>query len=198
MLFWDIEKKYRACGYDIICGTDEAGRGPLAGPVYAAACILPFGIKITGLNDSKKLSEKKRDVLFEAITNNAISYSIAYSTVEEIEELNILNASLLAMRRAVEKLDPHPSLVLADGNIIRGFATDAVAVIGGDTLSPSIAAASILAKVSRDRVCIDLDRTYPGYGFAKHKGYGTAYHRKMLEILGPCPCHRKSFLHTNK
>lgn len=194
MLSWDIENRYRSHGYDIICGTDEAGRGPLAGPVAAAACILPYGITIDGLDDSKKLSEKKRNLLFDLITANAVSYAVAYASVEEIEEINILNASLLAMKRAVDLLSPQPSLILADGNIIRGFKTDAVAVIDGDALSPSIAAASILAKVSRDRICIELDRQYPEYGIAKHKGYGTAFHREILEKLGPSPCHRKSFL----
>jgi ribonuclease HII len=194
MLSWDIENKYRSHGYDIICGTDEAGRGPLAGPVAAAACILPFGLIINGLDDSKKLSEKKREVLFDIITSNAVAYAVAYATVEEIEEINILNASLLAMRRAVSLLKTQPSLILVDGNIVRGFTTDAVAVIGGDALSPSIAAASILAKVSRDRLCLEIDRQYPEYGIAKHKGYGTAFHRTALEKYGPSPCHRKSFL----
>ena len=194
MLSWNIENEYRSRGYDIICGTDEAGRGPLAGPVTAAACILPYGIQITGLDDSKKLSEKKRGILFDIIVSEAISYAVAYATVEEIEEMNILNASLLAMRRAVSLLSPKPAMILADGNIIRGFETDAAAITGGDALSPSIAAASILAKVSRDRFCVELDRKYPGYGIAKHKGYATAYHREMLKKFGPSPCHRKSFL----
>lgn len=194
MLSWNIENEYRSQGYDIICGTDEAGRGPLAGPVAAAACILPYGLEIAGLDDSKKLSEKKREVLFDIITANAVSYAVAYATVEEIEEINILNASLLAMRRAVAMLKPQPSLILADGNIVRGFTSNAVAVIGGDALSPSIAAASILAKVSRDRLCSEIDRQYPVYGIAKHKGYATAFHRAALEKYGPSPCHRMSFL----
>ncbi len=194
MLSWRIENEYRSLGYTVICGTDEAGRGPLAGPVAAAACILPYGIQITGLDDSKKLSEKKREILYDVITSEAVSYAVAYATVEEIEEINILNASLLAMRRAVSLLSPKPSVVLADGSIIRGFETDAAAIIGGDAISPSIAAASVLAKVSRDRLCVELDRKYPGYGIAKHKGYATAYHREMLKKFGPAPCHRKSFL----
>jgi ribonuclease HII len=132
--------------------------------------------------------------MFDIITANAVSYAVAYATVEEIEEINILNASLLAMQRAVSMLNPQPSIILVDGNIVRGFTTGAVAVIGGDALSPSIAAASILAKVSRDRLCLELDSRYPEYGIAKHKGYGTADHRAALEKYGPSPCHRKSFL----
>ncbi|MDD4774091.1 MAG: ribonuclease HII [Eubacteriales bacterium] len=194
MLSWDLETKYRSLGYEIICGTDEAGRGPLAGPVAGAACILPSDFNIDGLDDSKKLSPKKRDLLYEFITAHALSYAVAYASVEEIEEINILNAALLAMERAVRMLNPQPSLILADGNITRGFTKDAVSVIGGDALSPSIAAASVLAKVSRDRLCAELDTQYPGYGIAKHKGYGTAFHYEMLKKLGPSPCHRKSFL----
>jgi ribonuclease HII len=194
MLSWDIENKYRTEGYEIICGTDEAGRGPLAGPVAAAACILPPGIELPGLDDSKKLSKKKRDMLYDLIIAGAVSYSVAYASVEEIDEMNILNASLLAMKRAVDLLKPQPSLVLVDGNIARGFTSDAVAVVGGDALSPSIAAASIIAKVSRDRLCLEIDRQYPGYGIAVHKGYGTAFHCEAIKKYGPSPCHRKSFL----
>lgn len=194
MLEYTLENKYADEGYTVICGTDEAGRGPLAGPVFAAACILPAGLVIEGLNDSKKISEKKREKLFDIIRSEAVSYGIASASEEEIDTLNILNAAQLAMRRAVAMLDPVPDLVLVDGNIARDFEMKAVPVIGGDAISPSIAAASILAKVSRDRVCLELDRLYPEYGFARHKGYPTKQHRDIVRELGPCPCHRKSFL----
>jgi len=194
MLNWDIEDKQIAMGYTIICGVDEAGKGPLAGPVYAAACILPYGYNHPDLKDSKKLSEKKREKLFDEITANAVSYAIEYATVEEIDELNILNASMLAMRRAVEKLEPQPNLALIDGNISRGFNLDTLTIIRGDTVSPSIAAASILAKVSRDRLCYELDKLYPMYEIKRHKGYGTEVHRALLRIHGPSPIHRKTFI----
>ena len=193
-MVWFFEKECIDSGFKIIAGTDEAGRGPLAGPVCAAAVILPFGIDIPGLNDSKKLSEKKREALFDIITFQAIAYSVAYSSVEEIDSMNILNASQLAMRRAVSSLIPQPDFVLIDGNISRGFNIATKCVIHGDALSPSIAAASILAKVSRDRLCIELDEEYPQYGFAKHKGYGTKDHIKALYEYGPSPAHRKTFL----
>lgn len=180
--------------YNIIAGTDEAGRGPLAGPVYAAAVILPVGLEIKGLNDSKKLSPKKRELLFDEICEKAISYSIAYEPVEVIESTDILSASQSAMRKAVSGLSVKPDVVLVDGNIARGFDVPTKTVIGGDAISPNIAAASILAKVSRDRICIELDKKYPEYGFLKHKGYGTAEHRKALLEYGPCPEHRMSFL----
>lgn len=180
--------------YNIIAGTDEAGRGPLAGPVYAAAVILPVGLEIKGLNDSKKLSPKKRELLFDEICEKAISYSIAYEPVEVIESTDILSASQSAMRKAVAGLSVKPDVVLVDGNIARGFDVPTETVIGGDAISPNIAAASILAKVSRDRICIELDKKYPEYGFLKHKGYGTAEHRKALLEYGPCPEHRMSFL----
>lgn len=180
--------------YNIIAGTDEAGRGPLAGPVYAAAVILPVGLEIKGLNDSKKLSPKKRELLFDEICEKAISYSIAYEPVEVIESTDILSASQSAMRKAVAGLSVKPDVVLVDGNIARGFDVPTKTVIGGDAISPNIAAASILAKVSRDRICIELDKKYPEYGFLKHKGYGTAEHRKALLEYGPCPEHRMSFL----
>ena len=194
MLDYSIENQYISEGFAVVCGTDEAGRGPLAGPVFAAACILPVGLIIEGLNDSKKISEKKRDKLFDIIINEAISYGIASSSVEEIDSLNILEAAQLAMRRAVAMLSPVPDLVLVDGNIARGFEMKAVPIIGGDAKSPSIAAASILAKVSRDRDCKILDEMYPEYGFAKHKGYPTKDHMQLVRELGPCPAHRKTFL----
>lgn len=191
---YELEAKYRADGYAVICGVDEAGRGPLSGPVFAAACILPDGFVIPGLDDSKKLTEKKREALFDVICREAVAYSIAYATPEEIDEMNILNADMLAMRRAVEGLSVHPNLALVDGNIARDFLIPAIPVIKGDALSCSIAAASILAKVSRDRICLEHDRLYPAYGFAKHKGYGTKAHMDALRRLGPCPIHRRSFL----
>lgn len=181
-------------GFTIVCGTDEAGRGPLAGPVYAAAVILPEGLQIDGLDDSKKLSEKKRESLFSLICERAISYKIAWADAEEIDRLNILNASQLAMRRAVEGLSPSPDLVLVDGNVARGFASATETIVGGDAKSMSIAAASILAKVARDRFCAEMDALYPLYRFAKHKGYPTKEHRELLLRYGPCPLHRKSFL----
>ena len=191
---YEYENKYIAEGYAVVAGTDEAGRGPLAGPVCAAAVILPEGLIIEGLNDSKKISEKKREKLFDEICEKAISYGIAYASVEEIDELNILNASQLAMRRAVDMLSPHPDLVLVDGNVARGFDCKAVTVIKGDSLSMSIAAASILAKVSRDRVCTELDRQYPQYLLSKHKGYPTKDHMDLVRKYGPSPIHRKTFL----
>jgi ribonuclease HII len=189
-----IEKSFESKGYQFICGVDEAGRGPLAGPVYAAAVILPMGLVIEGLDDSKKLTERKRDALFDVIIQNSVSYSIAFASVQEIEELNILNASQLAMRRAVEALSVKADFALIDGNISRGFTIPTETVIKGDSKSPSIAAASILAKVSRDRYCVELEKKYPGYGFAKHKGYGTKAHYEAIRAKGPCDAHRLSFL----
>ncbi len=180
-------------GYSIVCGTDEAGRGPLAGSVYAAAVILPDGLFIDGLDDSKKLTEKKREKLFDVIAAEAISYGIAFSTPEEIDELNILNAALLAMRRAIAMLTPKPDYVLIDGNVTRGFDIPCRAIVKGDSVSASIAAASVLAKVSRDRSCLELDKLYPGYGFAKHKGYPTKEHYEAIRKHGVLPVHRKSF-----
>lgn len=194
MLNWDLEKELQNNGYKIICGCDEAGRGPLAGDVAAAACILPIGIEIKGLNDSKKLSEKKREELFKVIQENAVCCAVATCSVEEIERYNILECALLAMRRAVEKLDIPPEFILVDGNINRGFSTPSKAIIGGDAKSPNIAAASILAKVTRDRMCYELDEKYPMYGFAKHKGYATKEHREAILKYGPCPEHRSLFL----
>ena len=194
MLTWEIEDGYRTDGLQVLCGCDEAGRGPLAGPVYAAAVILPRGIEIDLLDDSKKLSPKKRDLLYDTIKEKALCYATARAEVEEIEQINILSAALLAMRRAIEQLDIKPEGALIDGNIARGFDLPAFPVIGGDAKCPSIAAASILAKVERDRDCLELDRLYPQYGFAVHKGYATKLHREMILKYGPCPAHRRSFL----
>ena len=191
---YEIEKKYKAEGYSVICGVDEAGRGPLSGCVYAAACILPIDEQIPGLNDSKKLTPKKREALFDIICEKAIAYAIAYATPEEIDEMNILNADMLAMNRAISMLSPAADLALVDGNIARDLPIPAYPVIKGDALSCSIAAASILAKVARDRACLEDDQKYPMYGFAKHKGYGTKQHMDALRTYGPCPLHRRSFL----
>lgn len=188
------EQEFYAQGYNVICGIDEAGRGPLCGPVVAAACILPDGLYIEGLNDSKKLTEKKREKLFDVIKESALAYCIAEASVEEIDTLNILEADLLAMRRAIDGLAIKPDLALIDGNIARDFQIDAIPVIKGDAISMNIAAASILAKVTRDRMCIDLDREYPEYGIAKHKGYGTKAHMDALRQYGPSPIHRKQFI----
>lgn len=194
ILLYDIEEELNNEGYELVCGVDEAGRGPLAGDVYAAAVILPKGLLIEGLDDSKKLTEKKREALFDVITENAAAYAIASVSPEKIDEINILNAVMLAMNTAVEKLSPSADFALIDGNIARGFSIPCKTVIKGDAKSPSIAAASILAKVSRDRECYKLDEMYPEYGFAKHKGYGTKAHMQALFEYGPCPCHRKTFL----
>ncbi len=191
---FDLENEYTAKGYAIIAGTDEAGRGPLCGPVCAAAVILDPNVEIPGLNDSKKLTEKKREALYPLIMEKALSYGIAFASVEEIDRLNILNASQLAMRRAVSMLTPTPDLVLVDGNVAREFPMNTVKVIKGDTISPSIAAASILAKVSRDRLCKELDEAYPQYGIAAHKGYPTKAHMDAVREFGPAPIHRKTFL----
>ena len=180
--------------YTLICGADEAGRGPLCGPVVAAACILPQGVVIEGLNDSKKLTAKKRDKLFDEIKEKSLTYCIAASSVEEIDRYNILEASLLAMRRAIDGLYPVPEAALIDGNVERDFPLPARAVIHGDALVPEIAAASILAKVSRDRGCIELDAQYPQYGIAGHKGYGTRAHMNALREHGPAPIHRARFI----
>ncbi len=194
MLDYRLEQELIDAGYASVCGVDEAGRGPLCGPVVAAACILPTGLVIDGLNDSKKLTPKKRDKLFDDICQNAISYCIAEASVEEINELNILEATLLAMRRAIAGLSIPADFALIDGNIDRDFPLPARAVIKGDATSPSIAAASILAKVTRDRGCEELDRLYPQYGIAKHKGYGTKVHMDALCKYGPTPIHRKQFI----
>ncbi len=176
------------------CGVDEAGRGPLAGPVCAAAVILPEGLILPGINDSKKLTEKKREALFDLICENAVAYGIAFATVEEIEEFNIKNAAYLAMDRAIALLRVKPALALVDGNDKNTLSVPSIKVIKGDALCASIAAASILAKVTRDRCMLELAREYPGYGFEKHKGYGTAAHYAALRQLGPSPVHRPTFL----
>ena len=191
---FEYEEKHYAEGYTAICGCDEAGRGPLCGPVVAAAVILPLGLEIEGLNDSKKLTEKKREMLFDIIKEKAVAYAIAEATPEEIDEINILNASMLAMRRAVEALDVPADFALIDGNHSRGFNIPTEAVVKGDAKSYSIAAASILAKVTRDRGCMELDATYPEYGIAKHKGYPTKEHMDAVRKYGPAPIYRKSFL----
>ena len=191
---YSIENALHEQGYTNVCGVDEAGRGPLCGPVFAAACILPDGLVIDGLNDSKKLTEKKREALFDVIRENAIAYCIASASVDEINELNILEADLLAMRRAIDGLSVKADFAIIDGNIARDFQVPAKAVVKGDATSMSIAAASVLAKVARDRICTDLDRDYPEYGIAKHKGYGTKDHMEALRKYGPSPIHRKKFI----
>lgn len=191
---YSIENQIRNQGYKNVCGVDEAGRGPLCGPVVAAACILPDGLVIDGLNDSKKLTEKKREALFDIICDNAIAFCIAEATVEEIDEMNILEADLLAMRRAIDGLQIKADFALIDGNISRDFQIPAQAIVKGDSKCMSIAAASILAKVTRDRMCIDLDARYHEYGIAKHKGYGTKAHMEALRLYGPSPIHRKKFV----
>lgn len=188
------EKQIMLQGYENICGVDEAGRGPLAGPVCAAAVILPKGMLIEGVNDSKKLSEKKREMLFDIICRDAVAWSVAWASVEEIEEINILNAAMLAMKRAVEGLSVSADYAIIDGNKMPELKIPCQAVISGDALSESVAAASILAKVSRDRLMLELSEKYPEYGFEKHKGYGTKLHREMLLQYGPCELHRPSFL----
>jgi ribonuclease HII len=191
---YSIEKEWIDRGYTYVCGIDEAGRGPLCGPVVAAACILPMGLVIEGLNDSKKLSAKKRDKLFDEIRERALTYCIAQATVEEIDRVNILEASLLAMRRAIAGLSMSADYALIDGNVSRDFPLPCRAVVHGDATSPSIAAASILAKVTRDRMCLDLDAAYPQYGIAKNKGYGSKAHMDALREFGPSPIHRKQFI----
>lgn len=194
MLEYVIEQELNSEGFEFICGVDEAGRGPLCGSVVAAAVILPQGLYIEGLNDSKKLTEKKREALFDVICESAIAYSIVEATVEEIDSTNILEATLNAMRRAVNSLSPKAEFALIDGNIARGFDIPTRPVVHGDAISPSIAAASILAKVTRDRKCIEWDKQYPQYNIAKHKGYGTKDHMNALREYGPSPIHRKKFI----
>ena len=181
-------------GYKIICGVDEAGRGPLAGPVYAAAVILPEGHVIEGVNDSKKISEKKRDMLYDKIVDECVCWSVGVASVSEIDEINILQATFLAMRRAVDGLKIKPDIALIDGNARPGLDIDEMAVVKGDAKSASIAAASILAKVSRDRYMLEMAKQYPQYQFEKHKGYGTKLHYEMLREYGISPIHRKTFL----
>ncbi len=195
MTNFEFDEQLRKQGAALLCGVDEAGRGPLAGPVFAAAVIFDPNRIPEGLNDSKKLSEKKREELFERICEQALAFGIAEATVEEIEKHNILQATFMAMRRAVEKLSIQPDLVLVDGNRIpEGLTAPAQYVIKGDALSASIAAASILAKVSRDRVMLQLAEQYPEYEFTKHKGYGTTLHYQRLAQYGISPIHRRSFL----
>ncbi len=191
---YEFENRKYEEGYTAVCGCDEAGRGPLCGPVVAAAVILPMGLVIDGLDDSKKLTEKKREKLYDVIIENAIAYGIAEASPQEIDEINILNASMLAMRRAVEKLGVKADFALIDGNCSRGFKIPTETVVKGDSKSYSIAAASILAKVTRDRGCKELDAAYPVYNIAKHKGYPTKEHMDAVRKYGPAPIHRKSFL----
>ena len=191
---WEFEEKAKSNGYNVICGVDEAGRGPLAGPVFAAAVILPYNVEIEGLDDSKKLSEKKREVLFDIICEKAIAFGIASCDEKEIDEINILNASMLAMSRAVEKLPVKPEIALIDGNKTPKLEMPAVAIVKGDAKSASIAAASILAKVSRDRFMLKLAEEYPQYEFEKHKGYPTKLHYEKIREFGVSPIHRMTFL----
>lgn len=194
MNWLEFEQEAINKGYHRVCGVDEAGRGPLVGPVCAAAVILPENTIIEGVNDSKKLSEKKREALFEVIKAEAVSYSIAYASVEEIESMNILNATMLAMKRAVEGLDVKADYAMIDGNRLPDLCIDSECIIKGDAKSMSIACASILAKVSRDRLLYKYAEEYPMYGFDKHKGYGTKAHTAAIKEFGPCPYHRMSFL----
>lgn len=197
----DIEKdwlKYenqaKSQGYSFVCGVDEAGRGPLAGPVYAAAVILPDGVIPEGVNDSKKLSEKKREALFDIITEEALDYSIAYATAEEIDDINILQATFLAMKRAIDGLKTKADYAMIDGNRMPPLDIPGETIVKGDANSASIAAASILAKVSRDRFMLKMAEKYPQYQFEKHKGYGTKLHYQMLDEYGPSEIHRQTFL----
>lgn len=191
---WEIEKTWADRGFHAICGIDEAGRGPLAGPVCAAAVILPEGLEIPGLNDSKKLTDKKRRELFPIIEGQALAYGIGWASQEEIDDINILQATFLAMSRAVEQLNIRPDLALVDGNRAPTLDLPVETVVKGDSLSASIAAASVLAKVSRDDVMLRMAGEYPGYGFEVHKGYGTKAHYEALRTFGPSPIHRRTFL----
>ena len=191
---WEIEKTWADRGFHAICGIDEAGRGPLAGPVCAAAVILPEGLEIPGLNDSKKLTDKKRRELFPIIQEQALAYGIGWASQEEIDDINILQATFLAMSRAVEQLNIRPDLALVDGNRAPTLDLPVETVVKGDSLSASIAAASVLAKVSRDDVMLRMAEEYPGYGFEVHKGYGTKAHYEALRKFGPSPIHRRTFL----
>lgn len=194
MVDYSIENEYKARGYNIICGIDEAGRGPLAGPVYAAAVILPPDCVIDGLNDSKKLTEKKREKLFDEIKEKALAYGIASADEKEIDEINILNATFLAMKRAVDSLSVKPDLALVDGNQKPHTGVEEVTVVKGDAKSMSIAAASVLAKVSRDRFMLETAKKYPQYEFERHKGYGTKLHYEKIAQYGVCEIHRRTFL----
>ena len=191
---WSLENEIYDSGIGPLCGVDEAGRGPLAGPVCAAAVILPRGCVIEGLNDSKKLSEKRREALYGEIVSKALAYGIAFASVEEIERYNILEATFLAMNRAIGQLSVEPALALIDGNRNKGIDCPSRCVIGGDGKCADIAAASILAKVTRDRCMLEMAKKYPQYGFEKHKGYGTAAHYAAIRTYGPSEIHRMSFL----
>ena len=195
MLEYTLEKELYEQGYELVCGVDEAGRGPLCGPVVAAAVILPCGLYIEGLNDSKKLTEKKREKLFDIICDSAIAFSIEQGSVDEINNTNILEATMNAMRRAINNLSVKADFALVDGNIVRDFPISAKPVIHGDAISPSIAAASILAKVTRDRLCLEMDKQFPQYNIAKHKGYGTREHMELLRLHGAEPTiYRQKFI----
>lgn len=194
MELWTYERQQWARGASTVCGVDEAGAGPLAGPVYAAAVILPPEADIPGLNDSKKLTEKQREALFIPIKAAAKAYGIAFATVEEIENLNILNATFLAMNRAISQLSPQPEIALIDGNRNTGISFPSRCIVKGDSRCADIAAASILAKVSRDHYMLEMAEKYPEYGFERHKGYGTKAHYDAIREYGPCPIHRPSFL----
>lgn len=192
---YEFEKAAVNSGFSCICGVDEAGRGPLAGPVCAAAVILPEGAVIEGLDDSKKLTEKKRERLYDVIKETAVAYSVAYGTLEEIETVNILEATYLAMNRAIEGLSVKPDFALIDGNRVpRGIKIPCETIVKGDSKSMSVAAASVLAKVTRDRLMLEYDKKYPEYNFKKHKGYGTKEHTELIKQYGPCEIHRLSFL----
>ena len=198
MDLWHYEREALEQGHALVCGCDEAGAGPLAGPVYAAAVILPLGVEIEGLDDSKKLTEKKREALFPVIQEKALAWAVARVEAAEIDETDILSARMKAMQVAMDQLSLRPDFALIDGNRDHGrsfaLTTPHCCIVKGDSLSASIAAASILAKVSRDRFMVEQDRLYPAYGFARHKGYGTAQHREAIARLGPCPIHRRTFL----
>lgn len=191
---YEYEKEALSQGYKVVCGIDEAGRGPLCGPVCAAAVILPLDCEIEGINDSKKLSEKKREALYDIITQKALAYGVAMVDAATIDEINILQATFLAMRTAVEKLKISPDIALIDGNLKPGLEIEQRPIVKGDAKSISIAAASILAKVTRDRYMKELDKKYPQYKFAQHKGYGTKLHYQMIEQYGICDEHRRTFL----
>ena len=191
---YKYEKQALAEGYKVVCGVDEAGRGPLCGPVCAAAVILPVDCEIEGINDSKKLSEKKRDMLYDIIKEKALAYSVVMVDAETIDKINILQATFKAMREAVDSLSVKPDIALIDGNGKPGLSIEERTLIKGDAKSISVAAASILAKVTRDRYCLEMDEKYPEYQFAKHKGYGTKLHYEMIAEYGICPEHRRTFL----
>ena len=198
MDFWQYEKEAMSKGYAAVCGCDEAGAGPLAGPVYAAAVILPVGLDLPGLDDSKKLTEKRREVLFPVIRDRAVAWSVAFVEAKEIDETDILSARMKAMQLAIDGLSPRPDFALLDGNRDKGrsaaILTPHRCLVKGDSLSASIAAASILAKVSRDRYMVEMAEKYPAYQFDRHKGYGTKLHYELLDAHGPSPIHRRSFL----